>query len=437
MLCKLAFPDAEVTYISDFRHLGEVPVSEEFERRLADSAIEAQLDALIDDTNQYDIIARCRLLRFIQPHQARRMLAAMAVTLEELVDRYEPDIVLAYTIDSYVLDLLRYLVERRGARYLGLATVLINGFYRPTARGEYHRTRTPPPNVVESVLIDLLRQDYRPAYMLGGRWSLHSTRMLYQRSVERWASNLARWLLFGAKATLSREPHNYHNWSSAVVSRQLMQPLPPFVWTRDWRAVIERPGRKYYVPLQWSPEASIDYWCPSLDAIQYEKRMEEAIALLASSGQVLVKEHPAFWGNRPQSYYRSLMRHPNVVILPPDVPSQDLVALSDGVVVYTGSVGFEAALRGKPVAVMGEPYYRSGRLMHSVQTIEGLHVIARACTPAPVTREEQLAMVEHVLAGCLSGRFRDDGSFDASNAQHRQEIEVVAKSLSDYLNNEG
>ena len=83
----------------------------------------------------------------------------------------------------------------------------------------------------------------------------------------------------------------------------------------------------------------------------------EVIRSLASSLPVgwwlLVKEHPASVGKRPIGYYRKLLAIPNVRLVRTSCKSNELIARASLVVTISGTIGFEAILKGKPVAVLG------------------------------------------------------------------------------------
>jgi capsule polysaccharide export protein KpsC/LpsZ len=82
---------------------------------------------------------------------------------------------------------------------------------------------------------------------------------------------------------------------------------------------------------------------------------------------VYVKEHPmqftpsvyfrAQCGRTPD-YYDDLVAIPNVRLVPMPMTSFDLTDHAQAVATVTGSVGWEAINRGKPVLLFGHPWYR-------------------------------------------------------------------------------
>lgn len=83
----------------------------------------------------------------------------------------------------------------------------------------------------------------------------------------------------------------------------------------------------------------------------------EVVRSLASSlpvgWRLLVKEHPASVGKRPVGYYRKLLAIPNVGMVRTSRKSNEVIAHASLVLTISGTIGFEAVIQGKPVAVLG------------------------------------------------------------------------------------
>lgn len=428
IIAEAAFPDSDIVYCSDFLGLGDVRLSERVQELLRGPPIEP--GALLGKEAAHDIARRCRLLRSLPHAEAMRRLGAMAQALLEVFSENQPEFVLAFTVDSYVLDLMRHLVEQQNGTFLGLVTVFINEHFRITGRGEHRVLQQPSDETVEALLDRILDSSYRPDYMVGSVHELSSQRMLLRRGLERWAKNIARLLFFKAKARISRDKYNFHYEGTIAVSKEWLQSFPPRRWSRDWRARMENARSRVFVPLQWTPEASIDYWCESLEALDYEAQLHSLVDEVGSDTLVVIKEHPAFWGYRRQAFYDRLMAKPNVVVVPPHVPAQALAQSATCIVSHSSSVAFEAALRGVPAIMLSRAYFVSGRLMHTVPDTHAAALLA--CEAAPqmaITREEQKEMIRRVLSSCLPGRLRDDGSFDVRRADHRAEAQAIGNSI--------
>ena len=78
---------------------------------------------------------------------------------------------------------------------------------------------------------------------------------------------------------------------------------------------------------------------------------------LPSGYQLVVKDHPMIGGNRPTYFYRQVMDLPNTVLLPEKYPTLQVIKKSSMVSTLTGTVGFQALMRDKPLLLFGHVYY--------------------------------------------------------------------------------
>lgn len=106
-----------------------------------------------------------------------------------------------------------------------------------------------------------------------------------------------------------------------------------------------------FFPLHTEPEVSL-----LVHGRGFLNQIEVARSLASSlpvGWRLLVKEHPASVGKRPLSYYRKLLAIPNVCMVRTSCTSNELIARASLVVTISGTIGFEALLHAKPVAVLG------------------------------------------------------------------------------------
>ncbi|MBI4127259.1 hypothetical protein HY463_00965 [Candidatus Peregrinibacteria bacterium] len=123
-----------------------------------------------------------------------------------------------------------------------------------------------------------------------------------------------------------------------------------------------------YFPLHVEPEVAIQVWAPYYDnQIEICRTLAKALPV----GQKLyVKEHPNMLYERPVSYYKKLLRIPNVKLIDPFVGSQKVVRNSKSVFTITGTAGMEAFFMGKPVLSFGSVMYNA---IPSIKKIGKIH----------------------------------------------------------------
>ena len=163
-------------------------------------------------------------------------------------------------------------------------------------------------------------------------------------------------------------------WSSFVLRRgdpleaYYLRPLRPALkaWLVRSRNLIARrmffrfahtPPRRPFVLFapHYQPEAATlaaaPVWSDMLGLVRILS------ASLPAGYQLVVKDHPAIGGYRPTSFYREAARLPNVVLLPENYSSIELLQQCKMAATVTGTVGLQALLFGKPVLLFGPVYF--------------------------------------------------------------------------------
>ncbi len=360
-----------------------------------------------------DIIARCRLLRDIPKNQAMLHLNSMREAIAEMFEFYKPDLVLSETIDAYIMDLFYEECKQRNIKFIGLVTCFVNGYFRVSARGEYHNLREPDDSEVERVLNMIEEKSYAPSFVAS------SKNKPYKSVLKRWVRNLIKPPYFFIKRFLSGEKYNYHYWATQIISSQWFHILPRLnLGQADWENQLEVTDKPIiYVPLQMVPEATVDYWCESLDYIDYDTTLLKFIDNFSTDFHFLIKEHPNVLGFRHPGLYKKLQARNNVTICPTNTRSNEIIDKFDSTLVWTGTVGFESALRGKPVITFCRPFYASGSMFFEI----GLNTKAEDIIDFIDKQSSQLAdieksnMIKYLLSGLLPGAVKFDGTWSAKS----------------------
>ncbi len=376
----------------------------------------------LDETQIADVKLRCRLLRWISGDKARLLILAAEQAIEEILGRHQPKAMLSITVDSYILQLFCLACHRRDIPFIGLVPSFVNGYFRITAMGERTAARSVEQEEIDSVSTRLLDTNYKPDFLAK---SPNASRTKARRL---WRRNLVKPAYFELRRRLSRDPLNYHNWSTSIVSQrhwslrmqnydgasiQSRVELDP--------AFRERP--LIFLPLQMSPEATIDYWSADTSWIDYETRVLELLATTANTHTILVKEHPNVLGFRTPHFYERLASFDHAVLIDPGMSANTLIDMCDGVVICTGTVGFEAALRGSPVYTDSKPFH----LPHNFAL--PLEELAKPCPSRQSDVTAQQVLIRHVLEGLLPGHFVNDGSWQPSRHNQSEMIKSLRQAL--------
>jgi hypothetical protein len=114
-------------------------------------------------------------------------------------------------------------------------------------------------------------------------------------------------------------------------------------------------GRFVLFCLHHAPEASIDvFGAPHSDQAHLLRRLSR---LLPATHELWVKEHPDWLGDRSPAWLREIAALPNVRLIAPSESTFKLLQRADLVVTITGTVGYEAALMGRPTVALAALFF--------------------------------------------------------------------------------
>ena len=161
---------------------------------------------------------------------------------------------------------------------------------------------------------------------------------------------------------LFKERHNacLSNWTKFLVFiEKIVVPIGRLVQTLI-EIILLKPvkgaelvGNFVFFPLHFSPESSIN--TPAPFYIDQERVVDEI--LLNDPRMLVLKEHPALYGKRPLSFYRKILRKPNVYFVDSNHNIHDLISRCETVVSVTGTVVIEAFFKNKPFVQLGANYF--------------------------------------------------------------------------------
>ena len=146
---------------------------------------------------------------------------------------------------------------------------------------------------------------------------------------------------------------------------------------------------------------------------------------------IYVKEHPLpSYTMRSFSFYKSLTTSPRVVLIRTDANSQELMEHSLAVATVTGTVGWEAIAKQKPILMFGHEYYQFAPGVFQIDSIESckqaLHkIIDQTYTPTP----QELNIFYRAMENVSIDGYIDDYYKPQSFLSPSANIEHLSKAL--------
>ncbi|TVL51517.1 hypothetical protein AYJ00_07210 [Shewanella algae] len=135
-------------------------------------------------------------------------------------------------------------------------------------------------------------------------------------------------------------------------------------------------NEKYFLyPLHFHPEAST-----SVLAREYGSEYEviRNIAYSLPSGiKLYIKDHVSACGFPTLAFYNKLKKLPNVRVINSSAPTKEMIKSSLGVFTLTSTVGYEALLLGKPVAIFGRVFYEFHDNCRKIETLSEVAAVMK------------------------------------------------------------
>lgn len=395
--------------VSDIRGAGDRDTVDDFnaeyrrQRRLSD------IQTLVfEEYEVRDIIARCRLLRWLDPRQARCMVAAMERAFVRVLDEARPTVVVSFPIDRYVSDVLERLARRRGIPYVELTASLADGLCMLMYRGQLLKMSPPPgQEELDRLVKAVANPSFTPSYVQ------KTTQFTLARWIKTFGYFRLRGWAFKAISWVKRDLRSLHylDAQSFLAHKPRLRDLRVLrLLDWDWRAALERfpQSRRVFFGLQLFPEASIDYWLANIRLLDYENLVVRAARAFSDAGYlVLVKDHPSQFGFRQHELLERLKAVSNVVLLPYEVSGNEAVSLVGTNFTLTGTLGLQSALLGRASVVAPTYFVTPGDFVLFSDPSEVADLPRRAATwrAEDSLEARQRRMLSHLMQGSFEGDF--------------------------------
>lgn len=421
----------EAVVVTDLRGEGDISVVDDFYRELKRlRKMEKPDSGLMTESETLEIIARCRLLRWLDVKLSAAMVHAMAIAFDRVLDRFRPAVVLSFPIDRYVSDVLARRAAARGVPYLELTAAVFSGMSMLLHRGKLLQSPcTPDASLIETKRKEIASPVFVPSYV--------SEQLVFNRFkfIRTLAYFKARAIAFKLISWIKRDPLNLHYMDSQQFLGHKCRWKDIRVVNlvdRHWRNKLDGfdQEKRIFFGLQLFPEASIDYWIQPLELIDHENLVVEAVQAFSEAGYlVLVKDHPLQFGFRHTDLIQRMLLIKNVVLVPYEVPGNELVSISGVNFTCTGTLGLQSALAGKK-SVVTDSYYSNEEdfiVFRSRDEIHSLPARVESKSFSSPLEIRQQRIVEHLMKGSFDGDIFTFKGFDKSSPSEK--ISVLAKSL--------
>lgn len=407
--------------VSDLRGDGDHCVVDDFyafHKKFMESG--ATSSSLLSADAVEDVIARCRVLRWLDCRVATAMALAMAEAFSLVLNRVNPVAIVSFPIDRYVSDVLERIARARGIPYFELTPGVVPETSMLLYRGKLiERLQAPAQALVQKALDVIANPSYLPTYLPS------NSRFTPFNFLKTFGYFRLRGWAFKAISIAKADPLNLHYLDSQAFlghKPRLKDIMVTRMFDSNWHDVLQRTDKQrvLFIGLPLFPEASIDYWIDDLQLIAYEALVVEVAKAFAEYGfAVMVKDHPLQFGFRQTELLKQLKAIPGVYLVPYDVTGSYMMTRSGVHFTTTGTLGLQSALAGLQ-SIVTPSYYANDvdfHLLRSRQDVSKLpKTVAESAVPTPSElQERKYRIMERVVRGTIYEDLYSRNGFDGSN----------------------
>lgn len=191
-----------------------------------------------------------------------------------------------------------------------------------------------------------------------------------------------------------------------------------------------------YFPLHYQPEAStVPMGGSYADQVLVARLMNDA---LPEGTLLYIKEHPraSGWLTRSPAFYEEFLQLRKIRFIKKEVDTFALRERCQAVATVTGSAGFEALFRGKPVFLFGHRFFQYAKGVHRIRTLDDCKqaveaVFARYERPTLLDVRLYLKAMEQEAVPALL----DPWNMKVSRLPKEEHVRVMTETITRYLMN--
>jgi hypothetical protein len=373
-IAEQLFPQSQIQLWSDERLGGESVrwMGERFYKNFSKFKGVQQVDGF-GGADIDDMILRCRYLRNVDRSLATQIAVTSFSSWVETLSEESYDHVFTLPVDSYPTDSLV-----RAARYLGVpahapVTTPFAGRIRFTLKGEIIKPQTPADYDQKELkgLMEIIKEpSYQAAVLMGIDTPATSTiiRRLLIDSIKPPFFLFYRWL--------KQDPLSF-SFPRRALCRQTMFATPTgagISYAMEKRKTTDFPKKYAFIPLQFYPESTTDYWVQEKPMTNHYKVVLSIIDALKGHLPIVIKEHPTALGRRPAFFIKELIKR-GVVFAPTLLPTGDLVKNSTITIGSGTTTMLQALLHQRPILFAGTPFYSVNDGLPTLKSLDNLNSI--------------------------------------------------------------
>jgi hypothetical protein len=337
--------------------------------------------------------------------QERELILGKEITFwKNILDTYQPILAINEPVAIEIAEVLYLEAKKRNIRYLAWMTPPIdNLFYFQTSA--MHGSLSDDVFQVEPTVEDYeITRKYISEVIEGQGKPFYVRNLRSRYSLFTLLSNMYCWLL------CLKMRYTYRNRaksiavfgdSSSIFRQKIINAFRSLVYRYDRMEHYANYEMVLY-PMHFEPEATLKYWSEFYD--NQAATIENIAKCLKLTQVLVVKEHPQQPGMLLTPPFQKLRkRSSNLVFLPAEVASRELIRQASFMITLTSTAGLEALIAGKPVIALGKVFFDKHSAVTTINNFEELREIIRQNKLSPSNPVNTLKFIAQLVNYCYSG----------------------------------
>ncbi|MDP3270037.1 MAG: hypothetical protein Q8M40_13445 [Legionella sp.] len=384
------------------------------------------------------IIKRCRVLRNLKKSLALSMIGSMWLTLDALIKKEKPKLIVSFIMDRYLFDVLGRITQEYNIKFVEMTASIIPDHVMLMERGKLIKFRDPEPAEIDKSRTLLINESFTPSYVSKSK---KYNNLLFWRTFLYFK---LRGLAFDLIRYLKRDKLNIHyldaknslNHKPRLLDYKVKSYMDD---TWEHKLSLTPKDKRVFIGLQLLPEASLDYWLEDLSLLNNEELILKVCHVLGKEGYVIfVKDHPLQFGFRKREVIQKLAALSYVVLVPYEVPATLLIKECPVTVTCTGTIGFQSALAGSCSVVSNAYYSDQEHFVHfnNLMDIEGLPEkikLFQMNNSRSISEKGIDKLLNNVLSASMPGDLFSFRKFDKNNQEHINRVLPLLDSMNKYF----
>jgi len=392
----------DVKIISDFKYRDDVGLIVKQYKHLASPDI-AERDLGLD----YAVVARrCRYLRALSQTMQRRLINSAWLAIRDVFEAHDVRAFIGLPMDNYYLDLIDQYCTRNGIFTMFPVQSFLPNRTRMTRRGEHIPVREVGDDEVAEYRDILMKRTFRPTWLM----PIRSQAKLFRMFLREVGKNI----FFDMARAAKRDPYSFHYLGARasgpsinIRSGEVLKIRSLFM--KDTEAMARKAKeykRAVFLPLQFSPESSLDYNIADSRFSWYDQLLDTVVKTLPADTLLIVKEHPDMFGYRRYSFFERFLGRENVLLVDVAITVQQIFDVAEFILVSGGaSTGGEAAVKGKTVISLGGAFYGGQGAIHEILNFDDVPRWSDWLRPIHNDASTRDGIVRQILTNTLPGAY--------------------------------